>query len=305
MTISKFYNQTLPRNRLINCIIIGTGKIGIDLYIKCLKSKVFDKIYIFNRRKNSEGAKYCLKKRFNYSSKGIDGVKDYLKDTKVIFDATSAKSNILILKKIRKYLQNKYFINLTPSKNGTYVVPYINKKKIPPIVNLITCGGQTSIPIISEVKQILKSKLQYVELVSSIASKSAGKATRDNIDEYITNTENAVKKLTKINKVKVIININPSEPPVNMMNSLFFELKNNINKKDFEKIKDAVKKINKKIKVYIPQYNAKIFQSLEKNIVRITVRVVGQGDYLPTYAGNLDIITSSAVYLSRFISEKK
>ena len=183
MTISKFYNQTLPRNRLINCIIIGTGKIGIDLYIKCLKSKVFDKIYIFNRRKNSEGAKYCLKKRFNYSSKGIDGVKDYLKDTKVIFDATSAKSNILILKKIRKYLQNKYFINLTPSKNGTYVVPYINKKKIPPIVNLITCGGQTSIPIISEVKQILKSKLQYVELVSSIASKSAGKATRDNIDE--------------------------------------------------------------------------------------------------------------------------
>ena len=292
-------------NEKINCVIVGTGKIGIDLYIKCQKSKKFNKIQIFNRRKGSEGAKYCIKKKFNYSSSGIDGVIENLKDTNIIFDATSAKSNILILKKIKKLIKNKYFINLTPSKNGEYIVPYINKKKIPQIVNLITCGGQTSIPIISEVKQILKTKLKYVELVSSIASKSAGKATRDNIDEYITNTENAVKKLTKINRVKVIININPSEPPVNMMNSLFFELKSNINKKDFKRIENAVSKINKRIKVYIPQYNAKIFKSVENNIIRITVRVVGQGDYLPTYAGNLDIITSSAVYLSKFINEKK
>ena len=292
-------------NEKINCVIVGTGKIGIDLYIKCQKSKKFNKIQIFNRRKSSEGAKYCIKKKFNYSSSGIDGVIENLKDTNIIVDATSAKSNILILKKIKKLIKNKYFINLTPSKNGEYIVPYINNKKIPQIVNLITCGGQTSIPIISEVKQILKTKLKYVELVSSIASKSAGKATRDNIDEYITNTENAVKKLTKINRVKVIININPSEPPVNMMNSLFFELKSNINKKDFKRIENAVSKINKRIKVYIPQYNAKIFKSVENNIIRITVRVVGQGDYLPTYAGNLDIITSSAVYLSKFINEKK
>ena len=289
----------------LNCIIIGTGKIGIDLYLKCRKSKKFNKIRIFNRRMNSEGAKYCVKKKFNYSSRGIDGVIDNLKDTKIIFDATSAKSNMLILKKIKKLIKHKYFINLTPSKNGEYIVPYINKKKIPPIVNLITCGGQTSIPIISEVKRILNTKLKYVELVSSIASKSAGKATRENIDEYIINTEKAVKKLSKINNVKVIININPSEPPVNMMNSLFFELKNNIDKKIFKKIEDAVNKINKKIKAYIPQYNAKVFKSVEKNIIRITIRVIGQGDYLPTYAGNLDIITSSAVYLSKFINEKK
>jgi acetaldehyde dehydrogenase len=297
--MKKFEKQKL------NCIIIGTGKIGIDLYLKCRKSKKFNKIRIFNRRKNSEGAKYCIKKKFNYSSKGIEGVVNNLKDTKIIFDATSAKSNMLILKKIKKLIKHKYFINLTPSKNGEYIVPYTNKKKVPRIVNLITCGGQTSIPIISEVKRILNTKLKYVELVSSIASKSAGKATRDNIDEYIINTEKAVKKLTKINKVKVIININPSEPPVNMMNSLFFELKSNIDKKIFKKIENAVNKINKRIKVYIPQYNAKLFKSVEKNIIRITIRVVGQGDYLPTYAGNLDIITSSAVYLSKFINEKK
>jgi acetaldehyde dehydrogenase len=297
--MKKFEKQKL------NCIIIGTGKIGIDLYLKCRKSKKFNKIRIFNRRKNSEGAKYCIKKKFNYSARGIDGVIDNLKDTKIIFDATSAKSNMLILKKIKKLIKHKYFINLTPSKNGEYIVPYINKKKIPPIVNLITCGGQTSIPIITEVKKILNTKLKYVELVSSISSKSAGKATRDNIDEYIINTEKAVKELTKINNVKVIININPSEPPVNMMNSLFFEVKKNIDKKIFKRIVNAVNKINKRIKVYIPQYNAKVFKSVEKNIIRITIRVVGQGDYLPTYAGNLDIITSSAVYLSKFINEKK
>ena len=90
-----------------------------------------------------------------------------------------------------------------------------------------------------------------------------------------------------------------------MMNSLFFELNNNISKKDFKKIEAAVNKINKRIKIYIPQYNAKIFKSVEKNILRITIRVVGQGDYLPTYAGNLDIITSSAVYLSNFINNEK
>tara|TARA_B100001093_G_scaffold372257_1_gene357189 strand:- start:3560 stop:4435 length:876 start_codon:yes stop_codon:yes gene_type:complete len=288
-----------------NAIIIGTGKIGIDLYIKCLKSKKFKNIYIFNRRKNSEGAKFCIKKKYNYSHQGIKGVEKKLVNSKFIFDATSASSNIKTLKKLKKKIKSKYFINLTPSKNGEYIVPFINKNKEPKIINLITCGGQTSIPIISEVKRLFKKRLKYVELVSSIAAKSAGIATRQNIDEYITTTEAAIKKLTKVKNVKVVININPSEPPVNMMNSLFFELSNSINKNDFNKIKKKVNEINKKIKSYIPNYNARVFQSLEKNILRITIRVVGQGDYLPTYAGNLDIITSSAVYLANKINEKK
>jgi len=288
----------------MNAIIIGTGKIGIDLYIKCLKSKNFDKIFIFNRSKITEGAKFCIKRKFIYSPEGIKGVLKKIKNANVIFDASSAKSNVANLKKIEPYLKNKYFINLTPSKNGEFIVPYINKKKIPRKINLITCGGQSCIPIILEVKKILKNKLKYVELVSSIAAKSAGKATRDNIDEYLNTTENAIKKLTKIKKAKVIININPSTPPVNMMNSLFFESNHKIIKKDLIKIKKAIVRINIKIKSYIPQYNARIFSSLEQNILRVTIRVVGQGDYLPTYAGNLDIITSSAVYLTNFINEK-
>ncbi len=287
----------------MNCIIIGTGKIGIDLYIKCLKSKNFNKILIFNRNKNSEGAKYCKKKKFNYSSNGIRGVIKNLKDAKIIFDTTSAKSNISILKKIRKLINQKYFINLTPSMNGEYVIPYLNTNKIPRISNLITCGGQTSIPIINEVEKILGSKLKYVELVSNIAAKSAGKATRDNIDEYITNTERAVKKLTNINKIKVMININPSEPPVNMMNSVFFELTKDISTKDFKKIENVISKINKRIKTYVPKYTAKIFKTIEKKILRIGIEVIGHGDSLPAFAGNLDIMTSSALYISNSIND--
>jgi len=288
-----------------NAIIIGTGKIGIDLYIKCLKSKIFKNIHIFNRNKLSEGAKFCKKKKFQYSPEGINGVIKALPEANIIFDATSAKANTQILKKINKSLKKKYFINLTPSKAGVYLVPYINKTKIPRIVNLITCGGQTSIPIINEVKKVIGKRLKYVELVSSIASKSAGAATRENIDEYITTTESAIQKITNIKKSKVIINLNPSEPPVNMMNSLFFELTNNLNVKDFSKIQKQISHINKVIKSYIPNYNARIFPLLEKKILRVTVRVVGQGDYLPTYAGNLDIITSSAVHLAKEIYEKK
>lgn len=288
-----------------NAIIIGTGKIGIDLYIKCKKSKLFNKTFIFNRNKKSHGAKYCQSRNFLYSDDGIKGVKKNLNSCNYIFDATSAKSNNKIIKTLKNKIDKKYFINLTPSKNGEYVVPYTHKNKIPKIINLITCGGQTSTPIINEFSNILGNNLKYVELVSSIASKSAGQATRDNIDEYITTTENAISKLTKVKNVKVIININPSEPPVNMMNSLFFETNKVISATQYDALKDRIDLINDRIKSYIPEYNAKIFKTFQKNIIRVTIRVVGQGDYLPKYAGNLDIITSSAIFLCKMINEKK
>lgn len=290
----------------MNCLIIGAGKIGIDLYIKCKKMHRFENIFIFNRNKNSVGAKFCIKKNFNYSASGIEGVVNKLKLSKinVIFDASSADSSIENYKILDKYLKNNFYVNLTPSKIGDYIVPYYDLlKKIPKSINLITCGGQSSIPLILELKKVLKNII-YVELVSSIASLSAGEATRKNVENYLTNTKSAISQLSGIINNKVIINFNPSNPPVNMMNSLFFETKNKLTHLDFIKIKKAIKKINKKIKIYIPQYNAKIFKTEKNNIFRITVRVIGQGDYLPAFAGNLDIITSSAAHLSKLIYEK-
>jgi acetaldehyde dehydrogenase len=290
----------------MNCIILGAGKIGLDLYFKCKKEKIFKKIFIFNQNKYSEGAIFCRKKKISCFHNGVIGALKELKknELNIIYDATSANSNINNEKIIKKFLNKNYLINLTPSKVGNYMVPYDNQKKIPKKINLITCGGQSSIPLIIEMKKSLKNKIKYVELVSSISSVSAGKATRENINEYIHNTQNAIKFLTKIVNNKVIINLNPADPPVNMMNSIFFETKKKLNKTDIKIIKIAIKLVNNKIKKYIPGFNAKFFSTFKSNIFRVTVRVVGQGDYLPTYSGNLDIITSSAAYIGKLIYEK-
>ena len=289
----------------MDCFILGSGKIGLDLYIKLQKKKIFNKIYIFSRNKFSSGAKFCRKKKFNYFDTGVKGLikKINLDNISCIFDATSADSSRNNQKILNPYLKNNYYINLTPSHIGNYLIPYFSSRKIPKKINLITCGGQSSIPLILELKKILRD-IVYVELVSSISSVSAGEATRQNINEYICNTQNAISELTSIKKNKVIIILNPSVPPVNMMNSIFFETKSKLSKLDMVKIKEGINAVNKKIKVYIPGYNIKLFQGERKNIFRVTIRVVGQGDYLPPHSGNLDIITSAAAYFAKLIYEK-
>ena len=289
----------------MNGLIIGAGKIGIDLYIKCRRIKYFKNLYIFNRNKESIGGKFCRKNNFNYSNDGILGLKKKIEknNINIVFDATSAVSSLKNYKALKLYLNNIFYVNLTPSKIGDYMVPYYSLKNMSKKVNLITCGGQSSIPLIIEVKKILKN-LIYVELVSSIASLSAGKATRENVNDYIQNTQTAISNLSGVKNNKVIINLNPSNPPVNMMNSIFFECSKGLSKLNLIKISKVLKMINKKIKAYIPGYNAILFKTEKKNIFRVTIRVVGQGDYLPSYAGNLDIITSSAAHLSKLIYEK-
>lgn len=295
----------------MNCLILGSGKIGIDLYIKCKRSKFFKDIYIFNRNKFSIGAKYCLTNKFNYFDTGIEGLikKIDLNDFNLIYDATSAEASIGNYKSLKTYLnlKNFFYINLTPSKIGEYMVPYhflkARSKSKSKSINLITCGGQSSIPLIIELKKVLPS-LIYVELVSSISSISAGPATRKNVNDYIENTQSAISILSGVKNNKVIINLNPSNPPVNMMNSIFFECKKKLQKIDFIKVLRSLRIINKNIKLYIPGFNARLFKTVSKNVFRITIRVVGQGDYLPSYAGNLDIITSAAAYLPKLIYEK-
>ena len=284
-------------------LIIGSGKIGIDLYIKLKKLNLSKNVLIFNRNENSIGAKYCKKRKFNYSSGGVKDLLKFLpKGKNIIFDCTSAEASKKIYSKIKNKLKENYYVNLTPAPIGKYFIPYFSEVKIPKSINMITCGGQSSVPAIIEMKKVIKD-IQYVEVISSIASQSAGKATRENINEYIINTQRAIGQLSGINKNKVIINLNPSNPPVNMMNSIFFECRN-INQKKIQIANSVLKKINKTIKRYIPGYNAKLFYQKNENFFRVTVRVVGSGDYLSTFAGNLDIITSSSAYIGKLLNEK-
>ena len=284
-------------------LIIGSGKIGIDLYIKLKKLNLPGEILIFNRNKNSIGGKYCRKKKFNYSPGGINHLLSFLnEDNNIIFDCTSASASKKIYSKLKNKIKNNFYVNLTPAPIGEYFIPYFSDVKIPHSINMITCGGQSSVPTIIEMKKVIKD-IKYVEVISSIAPQSAGKATRENINEYIINTQRAIGKLSGINKNKVIINLNPSNPPVNMMNSIFFECKN-FDKKKIKKANLVLKKINKTIKKYIPGYNAKLFYQNNENFFRVTIRVIGSGDYLSTFAGNLDIITSSSAYIGKLLNEK-
>ena len=292
-------------NNKMNCAIIGTGKIGLDTYFKCLKSKVFKNIKIYNLNPKSEGAKFCKRKKLKYFSKGINGIYKNIYNTDVIFDATSAKSNKKNFKKLKKFLKkNKIMVNLTPSNTGQFYVPYLKKQKMPNVINLITCGGQSSIPIAKEIKEKFK-KIKYFELVSAISSKSAGYATRQNVNEYIENTKQAIRKTCKLKNVKVFFNLNPSEPPVTMSNSLYFQLDKGIKKKDMQIVKRILHKVNKYMKKIIPGYHSKLIGIMEKNVFKISIKVLGQGDYLPSYAGNLDIITSVGVNYAKQFFEKK
>ena len=224
------------------------------------------------------------------------------KNKNIIFDCTSAAASEKIYPKLKNKLSKNFYVNLTPAPIGKYFIPYFSNVKIPHSINMITCGGQSSVPVIIEMKKVIKD-IKYVEVISSIASQSAGKATRENINEYITNTQRAIGELSGVKRNKVIINLNPSNPPVNMMNSIFFECKN-INSLKIKKANSVLKKINKTIKKNITGYKAKMFYQKNENFFRVTIRVVGSGDYLSTFAGNLDIITSSSAYIGKILNEK-
>lgn len=293
---------------MISCAILGTGKIGIDLYVKIKKSNFVKNVEIYNLNKKSIGHIFCKKNKFNVFDTGIDGILNKINEFDVIIDATSSYSNKLNYNKLKNYLfKNKFFLNMTPSGIGKQYIPFFfDNGSIPNKMNLISCGGQSTIPIINSIKNYLKNKLKYVEVVSSISSISAGPATRANVNDYIMSTNNAIQFFSKIKKSKVILNLNPTDPPVNMMNTIFFECRKKIEDAEIKEIKKIIIKINKRIKSYIPGYNATYFKDLiDDKIFRVTIRVVGAGDYLPSYAGNLDIINSSALEIIRLINEKK
>ena len=172
-----------------NVIIIGTGKIGIDLYIKLKKSKAFKKIYIFNRNRFSEGAKFCIKKKFLYSDKGISGVKKALKNSDIIFDCTSAKSNHEITKKLRKLIKKKFYLNLTPSRFGKYMVPYFNQNRIPN-ETLQAVSGEIDIDVV--VGGGIRTPEDACQLVNSGASFVVIGSALENSEELISDFASAI-----------------------------------------------------------------------------------------------------------------
>lgn len=277
----------------IKAAIIGTGNIGTDLLIKSTRSDIIEPVVFVGRRESSDGIQKAKSLGIKTSVEGIDFFLNNPNYCDLVFDCTDAYSAIENYKVFSS--QKIKTIDLTPAKIGELCVPLINDDLIitNDNVNMITCGGQASIPLLHLVSKHCDS-LEYIEIVSQISSKSAGMATRINIDEYINTTEKAIVKFTKTKKCKVILNLNPAEPCVDMQTTMFLKYKNI----DMTNLLEEFDKKIKSIKSYVPHYELTSLPSLNDDILIISIKIKGNGDYLPSYAGNLDIINCAALKIT-------
>ncbi len=276
---------------MIKAGIIGTGNIGTDLLLKMLKWDFIKPIIFAGRRMSSNGIKVAQEKGIPVTDKGIDW--DGWSNIELVYDCTNALDAIKHAKIFAKL--GIKVIDLTPAKVGDLCVPNINPEiiKTQDNVNMITCGGQASTPLLNVISK--HCDLEYIEVVSQIASDSAGMATRLNIDNYIHTTERAITEFTGCNNCKVILNLNPAIPQVDMQTTLFIKAKNI----KFSSLNKDIYKTIKNLKEYIPHYELVMPPTINNDILVLSIRVKGTGDYLPEYAGNLDIINCAAIEISK------
>jgi acetaldehyde dehydrogenase (acetylating) len=280
--------------------IIGSGNIGTDLLYKVRQSKHLKCTLMVGRRIDSPGLERARKMGIQTSPDGLEGLKANIANIDLVFDATSASEHILIA----DALQNKKvaLINLTPAPLGRFFIPFVTND--PEIIhenahlNMVTCGGQTSIPLLHILASALSIK--SVEIVSTIASNSAGLATRENLDEYIANTERAIGEETDIQDVKVMLVINPAIPEIVMHTSIYISGSDLVEKNARDLVNERINEMNEK------GPNIKLIASpsfINENTIHFAVEVSGSGDYLPTYSGNLDIINVAAIQAAETISQ--
>ena len=292
-----------------NCAIIGSGNIGTDLMLKIINtSKSLNLAGVIGIDPESEGLEMAKSMNISISSLGLQGFMEMPEyaDTQIFFDATSAGAHQVHHDLISK--DGKQMIDLTPAAIGPYCVPVVNLSEHLQAqnVNMVTCGGQATIPMVAAVNQV--SSVRYAEIVASVSSKSAGPGTRANIDEFTQTTALGLEKVGGADKAKAIIVLNPAEPPLLMRNTVF-ALCDPI---DQELVKDSVESMVAKVQAYVPGYRLKQevqferfgsnnpcvipgygeFEGLKASIF---LEVEGAGHYLPKYAGNLDIMTSAAM----------
>jgi acetaldehyde dehydrogenase len=271
--------------------ILGTGNIGSDLLVKISRSQHIECALFAGRNKDSKGIEMARRMGIETSYESIAAMVRHSDRYDIVFDATSADAHLEhgpVLKKLGKCV-----IDMTPSHSGWMCIPALNisecadKKEI----DLITCGGQASIPIAHALMQACPG-VEYIEVVTSIASKSAGPATRSNIDEYVETTQKGILSLCGVKKAKAILNLNPANPPINMHNTVYAEL---AEEPDMKVVREKVHAMVKKVQAYVPGCHLKIEPVFETDRLTVISEVTGLGDYLPKYAGNLDIMTCAAI----------
>jgi len=273
----------------VKAAIIGTGNIGTDLMYKLEDSSVIELTAMIGIDPDSDGLKRAKEKGYIAFSNGIEAVQKDPNIADLFFDATSAKAHEHHAKILKKL--DKMVIDLTPAAVGPFFSPAVGKTdtdKGYDNVNMITCGGQATVPMVYAVNQV--ADVSYAEIVATISSLSAGPGTRANIDEFTITTRQGIEQVGGADKGKALIILNPADPPIMMRDTIYCEVKN----MDEEKVYESIKNMEKNVQAYVPGYHLKQEPLFDGNLVTIFVEVEGAGHYFPTYAGNLDIMTAAA-----------
>lgn len=303
----------------VKAVIIGSGNIGTDLMIKMIKyPQNMELVAVVGIDEASEGLAMARELGIATTHHGIEGLKRLpcYPEIGIAFDATSAYAHKVHDEALQA--DGIQVVDLTPAAIGPFIIPPVNMEAHlnAPNVNMVTCGGQATIPMVAAVSQV--AKVHYAEIVASVSSRSAGPGTRANIDEFTRTTARGIEEVGGATKGKAIIILNPAEPPM-IMRDTVFTLSEGGNE---EEIRNSIKAMVAKVQAYVPGYRLKQEVQFERygdnNRLHIPgmgdfagvktsiyLEVEGAGDYLPSYSGNLDIMTAAAKATGELLAARR
>lgn len=285
----------------INAAIVGSGNIGTDLLIKALRSEAIDPVWMIGIDPQSEGLARAAELGVKTTAEGVDGFLEAgaNDDVRIAFDATSAYVHADNDAKMRS--RGVRVIDLTPAAIGPYCVPPVNLAEHVGMgetnVNMVTCGGQATIPIVAAIRQV--QSVAYGEIVATISSRSAGPGTRRNIDEFTRTTAQAIESVGGAAKGKAIIILNPAEPPLIMRDTVHCITESD---PDVAAVERSIREMVANVQQYVPGYRIVNGPVFDGKRVSTYLEVKGLGDFLPEYAGNLDIMTAAALKTGEMIA---
>ncbi|HYQ39489.1 MAG TPA: acetaldehyde dehydrogenase (acetylating) [Pseudomonas sp.] len=290
-------------SKKLKAAIIGPGNIGTDLVMKMLRSEWIEPVWMVGIDPESDGLKRAREFGLKTTADGVDGLLPHViaDDIRVAFDATSAYAHAENSRKLNEL--GVLMIDLTPAAIGPYCVPPVNLKehvgKLEMNVNMVTCGGQATIPMVAAVSRV--QPVAYGEIVATVSSRSIGPGTRKNIDEFTRTTAGAIEKVGGAKEGKAIIIVNPAEPPLMMRDTIHCLTES---EPDRDAITASVHAMLAEVQKYVPGYRLKNGPVFDGNRVSIFMEVEGLGDYLPKYAGNLDIMTAAGLRTAEMFAEE-
>ena len=285
----------------VNCAVIGSGNIGTDLIYKLQRSPFLNPVWMVGIEAASEGLARAGSLGLKTTSDGVDGLLPHIRqdNIRIAFDATSAYVHAENSRKLNEL--GVFVIDLTPAAIGPLCVPPVNLSDISMTmnVNMISCAGQATIPIVSAVSRI--QPVDYAEIVASLASLSIGPGTRANLDEFTYTTSDAICSVGGARRGKALAIINPADPPMIMRNTIYCLTDD---APDQERIAESVLSMVAEVQKYVPGYKLVNGPVFDGHKIAVFMEVAGLGDYLPRYACNLDIMTAAACRTAEMYAEK-